>query len=72
MDWFHLLAVQGTLESLLQHYNSKASALRCSAFFMVQLSRPYMTTVHDLHDCEMTNPCGFKHKALRLWVLECE
>ena len=44
MDWLDLLAVQGTLKSLLQHHNSKASILRCSAFFMVQLSRPYMTT----------------------------
>ena len=44
MDWSDLLAVQGTLKSLLQHYNSKASILLCSAFFIVQLSRPYMTT----------------------------
>ena len=44
MDWLDLLAVQGTLESLLQHYNSKASILRHSAFFTVQLSYPYMTT----------------------------
>ena len=44
MDWLDLLAVQGTLESLLQHYRSKASILQCSAFFMVQLSHPYMTT----------------------------
>ena len=44
MDWFDLLAVQGTLKSLLQHHNSKASILRDSAFFMVQLSHPYMTT----------------------------
>ena len=44
MDWFDLLAVQGTLESLLQHHSSKASVLRCSAFFIVQLSHPYMTT----------------------------
>ena len=43
MDWLDLLAVQGTLKSLLQHHSSKASILRCSAFFMVQLSRPYMT-----------------------------
>ena len=42
-DWFDLLAVQGTLKSLLQHHGSKASILRCSAFFMVQLSHPYMT-----------------------------
>ena len=44
MDWLDLLAVQGTLQSLLQHYSSKASILRCSAFFVVQLSHPYMTT----------------------------
>ena len=44
IDWFDLFAVQGTLKSLLQHHSSKASILRCSAFFMVQLSHPYMTT----------------------------
>ena len=44
MDWLDLLAVQGTLKSLLQHHNSKASILWCSAFFTVQLSHPYMTT----------------------------
>ena len=44
MDWLDLLAVQGTLKSLLQHYSSKASILQCSAFFIVQLSHPYMTT----------------------------
>ena len=44
MDWLDLLAVQGTLESLLQHHSSKASILRHSAFFMVQFSHPYMTT----------------------------
>ena len=43
MDWLHLLAVQGTLKSLLQHHSSKASILWCSAFFRVQLSHPYMT-----------------------------
>ena len=43
MDWLDLLAVQGTFKSLLQHYSSKASILRCSAFFTVQLSHPYMT-----------------------------
>ena len=43
MDWFYLLAVQGTLKSLLQYHSSKASILWCSAFFMVQLSHPYMT-----------------------------
>ena len=44
MDWLYLLAVQGTLKSLLQHHSSKASFFRCSAFFTVQLSHPYMTT----------------------------
>ena len=44
IDWFDLLAVQGTLKSLLQHHSSKASILRCLAFFIAQLSHPYMTT----------------------------
>ena len=44
MNWLDLLAVQGTLKSLLQHHSSKASFLQCSAFFTVQLSHPYMTT----------------------------
>ena len=44
MDWLALLAVQGTLKSLLQHHSSKASIPQCSAFFTVQLSHPYMTT----------------------------
>ena len=44
MDWLDLLAVQGSLKSLLQHHSSKASTLRCSAFFIVQLSHPYITT----------------------------
>ena len=44
MDWFELLAVQGTLRNLLQHHSSKASILQCSDFFMVQLLHPYMTT----------------------------
>ena len=44
IDWIDLLAVQGTLKSLLQHHSSKASVLRCSAFFIVQLSHPYMIT----------------------------
>ena len=54
-DWFDLLAVQGTLECLLQHHSSKASVLRYSAFFMVQLSHPYMITI--------------KTKALTRWIL---
>ena len=44
MDWLDLLAVQGTLKSLLQHHSSKASIFQCSAFFTIQLSHPYMTT----------------------------
>ena len=44
MDWWNLFAVQGTLKSLLKHHNSKTSILQCSAFFIVQLSHPYMTT----------------------------
>ena len=44
IDWWDLLAVQGPLKSLLQHHSSKASVLRCSAFFIAQLSHPYMTT----------------------------
>ena len=44
MDWLDILAIQGTLKSLLQHHSSEASSLRCSAFFIVQLSHPYMTT----------------------------
>ena len=48
MDWLDLLAVQETLKSLLQHHSSKASILQCSAFFTVQLSHPYMTTVKTI------------------------
>ena len=55
IDWFDLLAVQGTLKSILQHYNLKASVLQCSAFFMVQLSYPYVTTGKTI--------------ALKMWTL---
>ena len=48
IDWFDLLAVQGTLKSLLQHHSSKASILQCSALFIVQLSHPYMTTGENI------------------------
>ena len=48
MDWLDLLAVQGTLKSLLQHHSSKASSFWCSAFFIVQLSHPYMTTAKSI------------------------
>ena len=52
MDWLDLLAVQGTLMSLLQHHSSKASILRHSAFFIVQLSHPYMTTGKKNHSLD--------------------
>ena len=48
MDWLDLLAVQETLKSLLQHHSSKASILRCSAFFIVQLSHPYKAIILQL------------------------
>ena len=57
IDWFDLLAVQVILKSLLQHHSSKASVLRCSAFFMVQLSHPYLTTG--------------KTTALTIWTFVC-
>ena len=50
MDWLDLLAVQGTLKSLLQHHSSKASIIQCSAFLIVQLSHPYMTTGKTITD----------------------
>ena len=55
INWFDLPAVQGTFESLLQHHSSQASILRCSAFFMVQLSYPYMTTRN--HNFNYTDLC---------------
>ena len=56
MDWLDLLAVQGTLKSLLQHHSSKASILQRSAFFTVQLSHPYMTTGKN-HSLDWTDLC---------------
>ena len=56
MDWLDLLAVQGTLKSLLQHHSSKASIIWCSAFFMVQLSHPYKTTGKK-HSFDQTDLC---------------
>ena len=58
MDWLDLLAVQGTLKSLLHHHSSKASILRRSAFFMVQLPHPYMTTGKTIN---CPNSCPLKH-----------
>ena len=57
MDWLDLLAVQGTLKSLLQHYSSKASVLQCSSFFMVQLSHPHMTTGKNIDLTRWTFVC---------------
>ena len=57
MDWLDLLAVQGTLKSLLQHHSSKASILRCSAFFTVQLSHSYMTTGETIALTRWTFSC---------------
>ena len=56
MDWMDLLAVQGTLTRLLQHHSSKASILRCAAFFIVQLSHPHMTTGKN-HSFDYTSLC---------------
>ena len=62
MDWLDLLAVQGTLKSLLQHHSSKASVLRHSAFFIVQVSHPYMTTGKTIALTRRT----FVHKVMSL------
>ena len=62
IDWFDLIAVQGTLKSLLQHHDSKASILKCSAFFMVQLSHPYTTTGKTIALTRQT----FVHKMMSL------
>ena len=63
-DWFNLLAVQGMLKSLLQHHSSKASILQHSAFFMIELSHPYMTTEKNLSFdymdlCQQSNVSAF-------------
>ena len=58
MDWLDLLAVQGTLKSLLQYHRSKASILQCSAFFIVQLSHPYITTCMDHNKLENSSRDG--------------
>ena len=59
VDWFDLLAVQGTLKSLLQHHSLKASVLQCSAFFMVQLSHPYISTGITIALARQTNCTPF-------------
>ena len=60
MDWLDLLAVQGTLKSLLQHHSSKASILQRSAFFTIQLSQPYMTTGKTIALTRRTSEAPFK------------
>ena len=78
MDWLDLLAVQGPLKSLLQHHSSKASILKCSAYFTIQLSHPYMTSgktiaftlVHFSHSVvsDSSRPQGLKAtRLLRPW-----
>ena len=67
MDWLDLLAVQGTLKSLLQHHSSKASILRLSAFFRVQLSHPYMTTGKTIALTVWT----FVSKVMSLFLIRC-
>ena len=67
ISWFDLLAVQGTLKSLLQHHSSKASILWCSAFFVVQLSHPYMTTGKTIALTMWT----FVNKVMSLLFIHC-
>ena len=79
IDWFDLLAVQGTLKSVLQHHSSKASILWHSAFFIVQLSHPYMTTgnttaltaaaVHSINHCPTVFRKGLKCNLHRHFLL---
>ena len=57
IDWFDLLTVQGTLKSLLQYHNLKASILQCPVFFMVQLSHPHMTTIWKNHSFDYMDIC---------------
>ena len=69
MDWVDLLAVQGTLKSLLQHHSSKASVLQCSAFFIVQLSHPYMTTGKTIALTRQN--CGLNPENLAYQLFSC-
>ena len=68
MDWLDLLAVQGTLKSLLQCHSSKASILRCSAFFIVQLSHPYMTTGNTIALTRVSNFLNFM-RSIKILIL---
>ena len=72
MDWFDLLAVQGTLKSLLQHHSSKASVLQCSVFFIIQLSHPYMNTGKTIALMRQTfvgNVMSLLFNMLSKWVI---
>ena len=71
MNWFDLLAVEETLESLLQHHSWKASVFRCSTFFMVQLSYAYMTTEKTiaLTICMFVDHKGCQDKDVEFWVV---
>ena len=66
MDWLDLLAVQGTLESLLQHHSSKASVLRRSAFFMIHLSHPYIDSGKNQSFAVLAGPVIPLHTKLRV------
>ena len=68
MNWLDLIAVQGTLKSLLQHHSSKATILRCSAFFLVQLSHPYMTTGKTIALTRRTFVCKIMSLLSRLVI----
>ena len=70
MDWLDLLAVQGTLKSLLQHHSSKASILRCSAFFTIQLSHPYMLCPILCDSLDYSPPGSSVHRILHARILE--
>ena len=61
MDWLEPLSVQGALKCLLQHHSTKASILRCSAFFTVELSHPYMTTEKTMDLCWQSNISAFQY-----------
>ena len=67
MDWFDLLVIQGTLKSLFQHHSSKVPILLCSAFFIIQLSHPYMTTGKTI----ALNRCTFIGKVISLLLICC-
>ena len=72
MDWFDLLAVQGTLKSLLQHHSSKTSILQHSAFFIVQLSQPYITTGKTIEITLPTKVCPVKAMVFPVVMYGCE